>query len=613
MKFLNNIAFCLLSILYLQGQSPKIEPSNWWVGMQNPKLELLVNAANIQGREVRIDDPNVVLEKVIPTESPNFLILQLDIAKAEAGEFSIQFYKGNERPIEFNYPLKKRKDLDYEGFNSEDVIYLITPDRFVNGDPKNDIIPSLQEKTIDRKEPFARHGGDIRGIISSLDYISDMGFTALWSSPLLINDMAEQSYHGYAITDLYEVDPRFGTLKEYQELAEKCREKDIKLIMDMVANHIGVSHSWMQDRPFENWINVWPEYTQSNHRRTANQDRYASQKDKKELEKGWFVPTMPDLNQEDPYLATYLIQNNIWWIETLGLQGIRQDTYPYPNKEFMAKWCAAIMQEYPDFSIVGEEWSYNPLLIAYWQDGKDNWDGYRSFMKSSMDFAMQEKISEGLINDETWGTGLIEIYEGLANDFAYPRPKDIMIFPDNHDMNRIATQLNDDPILTQMAVGYQLMLPRIPQIYYGTEILMSNSGFDGNHGVIRTDFPGGWKGDKVNTFTGKGLSDAQKEMKKFMTKVLNYRKNNKTISKGQTTHFAPKDGVYVLFRWDGVRKVMVILNKNEESLDLDLSPFAEMNIAGNAFKNIITGDNQRYKTQIPLPKKGIYIFEVMAL
>jgi glycosidase len=592
----------------------RVEPSNWWVGFKSSKLQLLIKDDTISMATPKISYDGVSIEKVSKGTSPNYLFIDLNISEAaKAGKFNIYFKFDNGKQKIQTYELKSRLKpaQDYKGFNSSDVIYLITPDRFANGDPSNDVIPYLKEKTIDRKDDYARHGGDIKGIINHLDYIDDMGFTAIWPTPLLTNDMYKASYHGYAMTDFYQVDPRFGTLEEYKELANKASERGIKLVMDQVVNHCGSEHWWMKDLPFSDWVNQqksFENHTQlknSSHRRTINQDLYASKQDKEDMSNGWFAPTMPDLNQQNPFMATYLIQNSIWWIETLGLGGIRQDTYPYSDKTFLAKWAGTIMTEYPNFSIVGEEWSYNPLLIAYWQDGHLNKDGYDSNLKSPMDFAMQNQIVNALNEDEEWDNGLVKIYEGLANDFAYARPKDIMIFPDNHDMSRIFTQLHEDVSKTKMAIGYILALPRIVQIYYGTEILMNDTAKPGDHGLIRSDFPGGWDGDDANAFTGEGLADAQKDMQLFMRKLLNYRKNSAAIHDGKTIHFAPQNGVYVLFRILDDEVVSVILNKNDNPVTLDLNRFKEIGLQGKTLKNIITGENMIWGNTITLESKGI--------
>ena len=603
-----------------QNDIEQVEPPNWWIGFKNSELQLLVHHPNISEATTEISYPGVALKKVNKADSPNYLFLDLDISNtAKAGKFNIVFKFENGNSLTQTYELNSREKPsdEYVGFDSSDVIYLITPDRFANANPENDIDSNLLEKAIDRKDDYARHGGDIEGITQYLDYIHDMGFTAIWPTPLLTNDMPRHSYHGYAMTDFYQIDPRFGTLGEYRNLADKARDKGMKLVMDQVANHCGVEHWWMKDIPFKDWVNQQKAFLNqsglknSNHRRTTNQDLYASEIDKKGMSEGWFVPSMPDLNQRNPFMAKYLIQNSIWWIETAGLGGIRQDTYPYPDKAFMSDWAGAIMTEYPNFSIVGEEWSYNPLLIAYWQDGHVNKDGYNSNLRSSMDFAMQSNIVQALNEEESWDKGLVKIYEGLANDFAYISPKDILVFPDNHDMSRIFTQLKGDINNTKMALSYLLMLPRIPEFYYGTEILMADFEKPGDHGLIRSDFPGGWDGDAVNAFSSEGLTDAQKDMQSYLKKLLNYRKTSKAIHEGKTIHFAPENGIYMLFRVLGDETVVLILNKNENPVNLDLNRFAEVSLTNKTLKNVITGETLSWGDSLKLNNKGSFILTTM--
>ena len=611
----------------------RVEPPNWWVGFKNPELQLLVHHPNISNATPEISYPGVTLKETHKADSPNYLFLDLDISEtAKPGKFNITFKLENGDNLVQTYELKSREkpSEEFVGFDSSDVIYLITPDRFANANPNNDIDTTLLEKAINRKDDYARHGGDIQGMTQHIDYIHDLGFTAVWPNPVLINDMPRSSYHGYAITDFYRVDPRFGTLEEYKELSSELKKNGMKLIMDQIENHCGIEHWWMKDLPFKDWVNYQEQFenlpipvdemekpngdydferikkyfTYSNHQRTTNQDTYASKYDSKLMHDGWFVFAMPDLNQRNPFMASYLIQNSIWWIETLQLGGIRQDTYPYPDKEFMSHWAGAIMNEYPNFSIVGEEWSYNPLLIAYWQDGHINKDGYDSNLRSSMDFAMQNTIVNALNMGNQWGPGLNKIYEGVANDFAYASPKDILIFPDNHDMSRIFTQLGEDITKTKMALSLILALPRIPQIYYGTEILMNDTAKPGDHGLIRSDYPGGWENDAVNAFTGEGLTDAQKDMQSYLKKLLNYRKTSKAIHEGKTIHFAPEHGVYVLFRILGDETVVHILNNNNDPIDLDLSRFEEVGLNEKTLKDIITGETFVWGDSLKLNKKG---------
>lgn len=598
----------------------RVEPPHWWTGFKSDSLQLLVHHEGIGNFYPTIDYPGVSISGYHKAKSVNYLFVDLIMDNdTEPGKFDILFTSGTkESPGDsirkHTYELRSREKASekFEGFDTSDVIYLITPDRFANGNPDNDVNTDLMEKTINRSQDYARHGGDIKGITDNLDYIESMGFTAVWSSPLLTNDMPRWSYHGYAITDYYEVDPRFGTLEDYLELAGKAKEKGIKLIMDQVANHCGKYHWWMSDLPFDDWLNYQDRFENgeqtiySSHRRTANQDIYASEVDKKALSDGWFVDDMPDLNQRNPFMARYIIQNSIWWIETLELGGIRQDTYPYPDKAFMSDWAGAIMDEYPNFNIVGEEWSYNPLLINYWQDGTENKDGYDSNLPTSMDFAMQEMISEAVSEDENWNSGLIKIYDGLANDFHYTDPMRLMVFPSNHDMDRLFTQVGEDAVAHKMALATHLLLPRIPQLYYGVEILMENSAKPGDHGLIRTDFPGGWEDDEVNAFVSDGLSQDQLETQEWLKALLNFRKDSKAIHKGKTVHFAPKDGVYTLFRMYEDEVVVMILNKND-NYELDLSRFDELNLNGRAFENSISGQPLRWGESLTLDEKGVLI------
>lgn len=604
-----------------QSDIHRIEPPNWWIGFKSDSLQLLVHHPNISNYTPSINYQGVTISKVSKgNNSANYLFIDLSISEnAFVGKFNISFKNENNEQLIASYELKSRQKSaeDYLGFNSSDAIYLITPDRFVNGNTANDSFQNLEEKTIDRNDDYARHGGDIQGVINHIDYIKDLGFTAVWPQPILTNNMERGSYHGYAITDLYQIDPRFGTLNDYQNLSQKLKDKNMKLIMDQVANHCGLNHWWMKDLPFTDWVNLQENFEEnienwdnsktinSNHRRTTNQDAYASEADRKGNNEGWFVATMPDLNQRNPFMARYIIQNSIWWIETVQLGGIRQDTYPYPDKDFMSNWAGAIMTEYPNFSIVGEEWSYNPLLIGYWQQGANNKDGYDSNLKSTMDFAMQQNVVDAIKEEESWDKGLVKIYEGLANDFHYASPKDIMVFADNHDKSRIFTQMDGNIEDTKMAMATYAIMPRIIQMYYGTEILMNDFEKPGDHGLIRTDFPGGWQSDAVNAFTGEGLSEDEKDMQQFIKKLFNYRKDSKAIHEGKTTHFAPFLGTYFLYRTLEDETVVLILNKNEKPIEIDLNYHHEMGLKGKTLKNIITGETQKWGDKIDLKEKGV--------
>ncbi len=616
MKRLPLLLFVFVFTLFTaQAQINHVEPLNWWVGMKNPALQLLINGTNIGETTPSINYPGVTIQKIHKADSKNYIFLDLLISKTtKPGSFTITFKKNNKTVETYKYNLFKREEgaAATKGFNSSDVIYLITPDRFANGDETNDIVTGLRENKVDRSKPGGRHGGDIRGIIDHLDYISEMGFTAIWPQPMLENDMASYSYHGYSITDRYKTDPRFGSIDEYKELSSKAKQKGIKLIFDDVINHIGSNYWWMNDKPFHNWLNYQDSLQLTTHHRTTNQDPYASKYDKALMTKGWFVTSMPDMNGENPFMANYLIQSSIWWIETLHLGGIRQDTYPYSDKKLLTKWTCSIMNEYPDFSIVGEEWSLNPIITSYWQRGMKNRDGFTNCLQSVMDFPLHASLIKSLTEkgDQYNTKGLITLYEALANDFIYPSPDDILIFGDNHDMDRLFTQLNNDVDLVQMALTYLLTIRGIPQIYYGTEILAENTASPGNHGIIRSDFPGGWKNDKVNAFTGEGLSADQSNIQSYLKQLLNWRKKNPVIANGKTLHFAPFNGIYVYFRYTSDKTIMVVMNRNEKAITLDLKNFEEILENKKTATNILTKEQFKIQSGITVKAKSATVFEM---
>ncbi|WP_046312419.1 alpha-amylase family glycosyl hydrolase [Pontibacter korlensis] len=602
----------LQTAAFAQNNKLRVEPSFWWTGMKDSNLQLMLHGNNISTMQPVFNYAGVEVKDVVKVNSPNYLFLNLNISGAKPGKFNIQLKQGNKTVHRYSYELKQRAagSANRQGFTSSDVMYLITPDRFANGNPKNDSVKDMADK-LNRNDRSGRHGGDIAGIIQNLDYIKDMGFTALWVNPVLENDQPKVSYHGYSTTDYYKVDPRFGSNEEYLELSKQAKQRDIKLVMDMVLNHIGSKHWWMDDLPTEDWLNFQDEYKTTNHRREAIQDPHASEYDYQLQTEGWFVESMPDLNQENELLATYLIQNTLWWIEYADLGGIRMDTYSYPDPEFMSEWTRRVMDEYPNFNIVGEEWSLNPAIVSYWQRGKKNYNGYVSYLPSLMDFPVQNAMVEALRDDEkSWDTGWLKLYNTLATDFLYPEPENLVVFPDNHDMDRIYTQLNQDADLTKQAIAYILTTRGIPQLYYGTEILMHNSE-KGDHGIIRTDFPGGWSGDKVNAFTGKGLTKEQLDMQQYMKKLLNWRKDAKVIHTGKLTHYAPYKGVYVYFRHNGPEKVMVILNKNELPYELELEKFAPQLQGVKQTTDVISGKAYNLnQSKLALPIKAPLILEL---
>jgi len=612
MKQLFNIVLLIfISSSAFGAKINRIEPPNWWVGFENNNLQLMVHGENISELTPEIDYPGVIIYAVTKATNPNYLFIDLKIEKQTVpGTFDIQFKNQKKVLTKVAYTLSEREknSASREGFNNSDVIYLITPDRFANGNPLNDELPETKEK-MNRADRDGRHGGDIRGIINSLDYLKDMGFTAVWLNPVLENNMTQVSYHGYSTTDFYKVDPRYGTQEEYVELNTELDKRGMKLIMDMIFNHCGSEHWWMHDLPMPDWINNYPEYKITSHRRTVNQDPHASMADIVVMTDGWFVPTMPDLNQRNPFMEKYLIQNSIWWIEMAGLEGIRQDTWPYPDKNMMSNWTKSLLAEYPNFNIVGEEWSINPAIVSYWQKGKMNADGYRCDLPSVMDFPLQSAVSQALTKEESWGEGLIQIYESLANDFLYPDAENLFIFPDNHDMSRFFMQVNQDVDLQKLGAAFFLTTRGIPQIYYGTEILLTHEG--DHHGNIRADYPGGWEGDAINAFTGKGLTSEQMEFRNYLSNIQNWRKNQPLIHTGKLTHFVPSEGTYTYFRHNENEAVMVILNKNKEAKTIETNRFQEITGKFSSGKDIISNTTLENISTIQIAPRSAMIIELI--
>lgn len=588
----------------------KLEPPNWWIGFRDKRLQLLIYGPEIAKLTPVVNWPGIRVEGVSRVTSRNYLFVNLHLgAEAEPGSFDISFTLDGQTVARhpFSLAVKEPSPAHARGFSNADAIYLITPDRFANGDPENDNLPDKQDP-VDRSAWQGRHGGDLQGILDHLDYIEDMGFTAIWLNPVLENRMPKASYHGYATTDFYQVDPRFGDNAKYRELAQVARERGIGLIMDMIVNHSGSEHWWLQDPPTQDWFNGWPDArTQTTHEHVANMDLYASEHDRRGFADGWFVEVMPDLNQRNPLLARYLIQNTLWWIEYLGLAGIRMDTYPYPDKDFMTEWTSRVMEEYPNFNIVGEEWHLNPVFVAYWQAGRVGADGYVSHLPSLMDFPLQSALVKALNSDSPGA--LRGLYQTLAQDVVYPHPERLVVFPDNHDMSRIFTQLNEDYALFRMTIAYCLTIRGAPQLYYGTEILMHNRESN-DHGLIRSDFPGGWEGDAANGFTGRGLSKQQRRAQALLRKLLHWRRGNEVIHRGELVHFIPRDNVYVYFRHLGERRVMVAFNKNQKVVRLDAARFAEQLRGSRRGREVIEGRLFDLDGTLELPARDVVIVEI---
>lgn len=605
------VVLTLIVALPAVGQKlTKIEPASWWRGMELDTVEFMVYGKDIS--ELTAVGKELMVIGSTALESPNYLFVEVVIADdTRIGKHKLLFkdQKGRQKgTLAIEVLEREEGSAKRKGFSSADFIYLITPDRFRNGDPSNDQVKGMLEGP-DRKFIGGRHGGDLAGIIESLDYFEKMGISSLWLNPVLENNMETYSYHGYAMTDLYNVDPRYGTNEQYKELADKAKERGIGIIMDQVANHIGSLHPWMSDLPCEDWVNQWPEFTQTNHMKVSRFDPHGAEVDRKQFTDGWFVETMPDLNQRNEKLARYLIQNSIWWVEYLGLHGIRMDTWPYPDKQFLADWTKAILDEYPNFNIVGEEWVSDPSLISYWQAGTAKMDDYTTYLPSIMDFPLQSAVVDGLMGEATWRSSMTKIYESLANDYMYGDLNNIMIFPDNHDMSRIYTRLDEDFDKWKMAMTLFFTTRGTLQFYYGTEILMNNPGTE-DHGVIRSDFPGGWEGDAVNAFTGEGLTAQQKEAQDYIRTLAHLRRQSCALNMGEMLHYIPLGEVYVYFKSFGDEHKMIVLNRNDEEVELGLERFQQGLEGFTRMDNVWTGEVEEIGTTLTLAPMGSYIFDL---
>lgn len=607
------ISIFLYSSLFGQDiQLTRIDPPSWWIGMKNKEVQLMVYGKNIAETKPSFNYPGVVLKEIIQTGNPNYLFLNLEIGEnALAGTISINFVQGKKTKATYAFRLNDRKNDPklFQGFDNSDVIYLLMPDRFANGDTTNDNVAGMLEKA-DRTDPLGRHGGDIKGIVDNLDYFENLGVTALWINPLQENNMPKQSYHGYAITDYYKTDARYGSNEDYKNLVEQAHKKGLKIVMDMVFNHCGTGYYWTNDLPSPDWYNQWPEFTRSNFRGATVSDPHAAEADYHKMVAGWFDTTMADLNQDNPLLANFLIQSSIWWIEYLGLDGIRQDTYPYAYKGFMAKWMKRLLEEYPDYNVVGEVWLNYPGMESYWLNNAANKDGYESYLTNIFDFPLMYAVGQAFNEKDGWDRGTARLYEILTQDFLYSNPSDLVVFVDNHDGDRYYTKMNEDIRKYKLGMAFLLTTRGTPQIYYGTEILMTGKEHDG-HGYIREDFPGNWPGEEVDVASGKGLNDEQIEAYQWTKRLLNWRKNNKTVQYGRLTHYIPENGVYVYFKTTDEGSVMVLLNNNDKETTVNLSRF-DNNLKGySSGRSVMTRQQFENLEEITLPGKSPMIVELI--
>ena len=614
----------------------KIEPTNWYTGMKDASLQLMVYGKDIKTAEVSTDYAGVKIDSIVRLDSPNYLLVYMTVGEAQPGTMTLLFQQGKKKK-KIAYELKAREKNGEErmGFSNADVLYMLMPDRFASGSSENDRIKELNAYTTDRSQPSLRHGGDLEGIRQHLDYFKELGVTALWFTPVLENNSpdhgTQSTYHGYATTDYYRVDPRFGTNEEYRRLCDEAHGKGIKIVMDMIFNHSGFEHPWVADMPANDWFNTpeWllPEnqatakalktmdgdakvndkYLQTSYKLTPVMDPYASKVDMRETVDGWFVPTMPDLNQRNPHVIKYLIQNSIWWIETVGIDGIRMDTYPYADREAMAQWMKIISEEYPNFNTVGETWVTEPAYTAAWQKNS-RLSSVNSYLPTVMDFAFFDRMNQAK-HEETddWWNGFNRIYNSLVYDYLYEDPSHVMAFLDNHDTDRFLGNGKDSTALRQ-ALALLLTINRIPQLYYGTEILMNGTKqvTDGN---VRKDFPGGFPGDKDNKFTRKGRTKAENAMFDWLSRLLHWRQGNEVITKGSQTQFIPYNGVYVIARQYKGRTVLTILNGKKSENKLSVARYAEVICGKTSATDVITGNKVDLSSDLLLSPRQALVIE----
>ena len=601
----------------------KIEPTNWYVGMKDASLQLMVYGKDIREAEVTTDYPGVCVDSLVRLDSPNYLLVYLNLSGAQAGDMTLRFTMGKSKK-NVTYQLKARamSGDQRQGFSCADVLYMLMPDRFAQGKDHNPQVKGMNTYVEDRTQPSLRHGGDLQGIREHLDYFNELGVTALWLTPVLENNSPDSkegfsTYHGYATTNYYQVDPRFGTNDDYKALIEEAHAKGLKVVMDMIFNHCGYEHPWVKDLPSKDWLNKpeWlsgkeedkAKYLQTSYKLTPVLDPYASQIDKQETVDGWFVPSMPDLNQRNTHVMKYLIQNSVWWIETVGIDGIRMDTYPYADREAMASWMRVLDQEYPHFNTVGETWVTEPAYTAAWQ--KDSkLSSINSYLKTVMDFAFYDRVNQAVTEDtDDWWEGMNRIYNSLCYDYLYANPSNVLAFIDNHDTDRFLKDGKDTLALKQ-ALTLLLTMNRTPQLYYGTEILM-NGTKEVTDGNVRKDFPGGFPGDKRDAFTSEGRTKEENAMFDWLSCLLHWRQDNPVITKGKQVQFTPWKGVYVIARQYGGKSVLTVVNGKRETASLEVGRYAEIIGTHAKATDILTGKEVSLEKDVKLSPRQTLILE----
>ena len=572
----------------------RIDPTNWYVGMKNPKLQLLVYGKNISDCEVKINYAGVKLEKINKVENPNYLFLDLNIApETQAGPMNIelsktiQVQKGKKKIIDqivkITQPyLLKIRDQKPQVVDSKDFVYLILPDRFSNGDPTNDKFSDMADPEADRKSPYLRHGGDLLGIQNHLDYFTELGVTTLWLNPVIENNQPQtneggvmrSAYHGYGFTDQYNVDRRLGGNQAYKSLVNAAHAKGLKIIQDAVYNHVGINHWILKDMPMKNWLNQWEKYTNTSYRDEPVVDIvHGNKSDFDVMQNGWFVPFLPDLNEKNPYVANYLIQHALWTVEFFGIDGWRIDTYQYNDLPFMNRCNEALATEYGKMFITGENAVQSIYSQAFYVRNNINLP-FKSNLPSPNDFVLETATLDALNQNFDWGKGLNRIYSTLAMDGLYQDSNLNMTFLDNHDQDRFFSVIGEDMNKYKLGLGFLLTTRGVPQLYYGTENL-TKSFKNPSDAEVRKDFEGGWADDKVNKFLASGRTEKENEAFNFVKKLANYRKSSEALTTGKLTQYLPIDGLYVYFRHTANKSVMLIMSQNKEDKNLDMTRFTE--------------------------------------
>jgi len=595
---------------FAQNLVERLNPPYWWVNMNNTQLQLLVYGKDIAQCQLTLVSDKAILKSVETVENPNYLFLNLEIYKtATAGNLNFLFSK-NGLTQQINYQLKKRergKNNPPQALSPADFIYLIMPDRFSNGDSLNDVIENTAETTLNRDSMYYRHGGDLQGIINHLDYLKDLGITALWLNPVIENNQPYESYHGYAATDHYIIDPRLGTNTLYFKLIDECHKRGIKMVQDVVHNHIGDHHWLYKDLPAKNWLHNWPEYTRPNYRATTLFDPYVAQADKQQMVEGWFDTHMPDLNQDNPHVANYLTQNNIWWIEQ-GIDAFRLDTYAYSDPDFLPLWWKRVTDEYPNFFAFGETWVHGNATQNYYHGQNKIKTDFNSGLPALTDFQLYYAINEALTQPQGWTSGTARLYYTLAKDYQIENPYNNILFLDNHDLSRFYSMVNNDLDLFKMGIGWLMTMRGIPCMYYGTEILMQN--FSDPDGKVREDFPGGWANDSLNLFNPSNRIGNKKLAFDYIQKLAKWRATNQAITKGKLKHYIPENGVYVYFRMYDNQQVMVIMNTNNTTQNLQFKRFKKNVTPYQKAYNVIEDKQITLPQNMALSPKSIYILQI---